>query len=204
MHWSFCVILQSDIRDLQKLDIRKSSSQSIIHTISYFYRCHNFMSKFLFFFFNHDWHPVPWSRFDWFQLTYFRPMLFFQSPLKTSKNFWYSDVSRRYRKDTLAWNKLITSNITLRLKGWRYSEILLCFQKFFLCNSFHEITVASNWFGALFSPKQTNLLWKLYLISYLMKILLKYSAEKLILIFNTMWKTATINPFHHVYFRKLY
>ena len=33
--------------------------------------------------------------------------MFFNTPLKTSENFWFSDVFKMYRKGPVAWNILI-------------------------------------------------------------------------------------------------
>ena len=41
------------------------------------------------------------------QLTYFKPMFHFYTPLKISENLWFADVFRGYRNGTMVCNGLI-------------------------------------------------------------------------------------------------
>ena len=46
--------------------------------------------------------------YQFFLLTNFMPLMSFNTPLKTSENFWFSDVFEMYRERPMSWNILIS------------------------------------------------------------------------------------------------
>ena len=57
------------------------------------------------------------------ELNLFQANAPFLYPLKTSENLWFSDVFRRYRKETLTWN--LIADIILQILWIRYVHVLL-------------------------------------------------------------------------------